>query len=243
MLAGGATVKITLAGFEATSIKSKSNFDIVVVAKTGTAKKGDVVITANTGGTVTKKTAWEQLKDGVITKVDPAKGHFGTTVVITGERMFGGSSDAASVTLAGVKATYTAGSGSATKITVVSGVSANVGTAGDVVIVGGEGSIVTAVKKFTHVKIGKIVKIVPNSGQAGTKVEITGTDMLGGGTSITSIVLLDTAVASITSSSDTSIKAVVKARIFSGKGSVVLTANTGAIVSIADLFTDRKSVV
>jgi hypothetical protein len=236
MLGGGSSITVTLAGVAVTKINSKSNTEISVIAKTGDAKTGDVVITADTGAVVTKTNAWTQLKDGKITKVEPNKGHLGTTVVITGERLLAGASDLAKVTLAGVAATYKAGSGSDTKVTVTSNAGANAGAAGDVVLQASTGAVITLAKGFTHVADGSITKVAPNTGQAGTTVEITGKNMLGGGSKIVSVKLVGIEVTSITSSSDTSVKVVVKTKATAGKGDVVLVADTGATVTGKDLF-------
>ena len=237
LLGGGNTVAVTLAGFTVTKVNSKSGTEISVVAKTGTAKTGDVVITANTGAVITKTNGWTQLTDGKITKVTPAKGHTGTTVVIEGERLLAGASDLTKVTLAGVVATYKAGSGTDTKVTVVSNKGKNAGTAGDVVLEANTGATLTLTTGFTHVAEGAIAKVVPNTGQAGTLVEIVGTNMLGGGTKIVSVKLVGVEVATISSSTDTSVKIVVKTKASAGKGDVVLVADTGAIVQAKDAFT------
>ena len=81
-----------------------------MVVASASAETGDVVLTSDTGSTVTLADGWEQLDDGEITDVEPAKGHFGTEVTISGTNLLGGADDLASITLAGETASYTAGS-------------------------------------------------------------------------------------------------------------------------------------
>ena len=74
MLGGGATLKTaTLAG-AATTITSANDTYIVVVAKSGTAGVGAVVLTANTGAVATGTSLFTSLVEGAVTSVSPDSG-------------------------------------------------------------------------------------------------------------------------------------------------------------------------
>ena len=199
---------------------------------------GDVVLTSDTGSTVTLADGWEQLDDGEITDVEPAKGHFGTEVTISGTNLLGGADDLASITLAGETASYTAGSGSKTEVAVVAPESANAGTAGDVVLTAKTGATITAEDAFTFVEAGNITLVEPAKGQEGTVIEINGTGLLGGGASLASVTLADVEVKEITIGDDEEYVVVVAdGSDDAGAGDIVLTADTGAIVTLEDGFT------
>jgi hypothetical protein len=78
----------------------------------------------------------------------------------------------------------------------------------------------------------KIESIAPAKGQLKTVVTIKGTNLLGGGAKVKSVSLAGEAPASIVSQSNTAI-VVTLADIGAKKGAVVITADTGAVVSSA----------
>jgi hypothetical protein len=85
LLGGGDELdKVTLDGTEATITTGDNATHVEVVAQSGGAGVGDVVLTADTGAVVTAKDGWTQLADGEITKVDPNKGVRGSIVTISG---------------------------------------------------------------------------------------------------------------------------------------------------------------
>ena len=238
LFAGGSNkVAVTLASIAVASITSAANDKVAVVVKSGQAGTGDVVITASTGATVTKKNAWTQLEDGTITEVKPNKGHEGTRVDIIGQRLLGGGGDVVSITLAGVKATYKATSGSASKLSVVSNKGINAGQAGDVTLTSDSGAVITLAGGFTHVAQASITKLTPNSGQGGTACVITGTGLLGGGSKIVSVKLVGVEVESIDKSTDDEVSVTVKTSTQSSKGDVTLVADSGATVTATGAFT------
>ena len=73
---------------------------------------------------------------------------------------------------------------------------------------------------------------MPNVGQVGTRVVIKGSNLLAGGASIVKVVLAGTEVGKIAAgSSDTEVAVVVARAAASAAGAVVLTADTGAIIT------------
>ena len=68
------------------------------------AKTGDVVITADTGGTITLQDGWEYLEPGKIESITPDQGQVGTRIVIKGSRLLAGGVSLATLELAGISA-------------------------------------------------------------------------------------------------------------------------------------------
>lgn len=227
---GASVISVTLAGVAAT-IKSQSATEIVVESSSGSGA-GDVVITADNGGTDFLANAWE-FSD--IASVDPATGQFGTYVNISGNGLFLGVGGVDKVTLAGVDAEIL----SATKTEVIvradSGSEDVIGVAGDVVVSSVEGTRVTQVEGWTYIANGAITKVYPASGQVGTIVTITGTGMLGGSTDLTAGTIAGVAPINVLKLTDTEIIVEI-ASSSAGTGDIVLTADTGAIVTGVDAF-------
>lgn len=101
----------------------------------------------------------------------------------------------------------------------------------DVVLVSDTGSTFTLEGKFTRLKEGDVQGLSTSSGIDGTKVNITGTNLLGGGNSFDSVTLAGVEVRELISFSNELIE--VRAGGYSDgtkTGDVLLVANTGARV-------------
>lgn len=110
---------------------------------------------------------------------------------------------------------------------------------GDVRLLADTGAIVSAVGNWTYITAGVIDAIVPTSGQIGTFVTVSGSGLLGGGATIVSAQLRGVNVSEVVSSNNTHV--VVRSgasSIPTGPGSVLLEADTGAIVE--ETFTDAR---
>ena len=83
---------------------------------------------------------------------------------------------------------------------------------------------------------GVIASATPAEGHEGTNVVLAGTSMLGGGTEVVSVELAGVA-ATFGANSDTSIEVVAKSKDAAGAGAIVVTSDTGAVVSLAGGFT------
>ena len=94
----------------------------------------------------------------------------------------------------------------------------NHGNKGLVVVTANTGATVSLKDGFTHVAQATISKVAPNNGQGGTTCVITGTAMLGGGSKIVSVKLVDVEVTSISASTDKEVTVVVKTSAKAGKG-------------------------
>jgi hypothetical protein len=94
------------------------------------------------------------------------------------------------------------------------------------------GSTVTENLGWQYLQQSNIASLFPVSGQIGTEATISGTNMLMGGSSITSVTIAGAEVESIVSYSDIEI-VVVRAAGAAGAGAITLLANTGATTTSA----------
>ena len=238
LLGGGSDlVSVTLGGRAVKSIVSKSNSQVVVVVDSGTAGQGNVVLVSDTAATVTLANGWTQLTDGTVASVTPSSGQTNTRVTIAGQRLLGGATDLASVTLAGVAAAYVANSGSNTQVVVVAQSGGTVGASGSVVLTASTGATVTAASAFTYVAAGNITEVTPVSGQNGTLVNISGTNLLAGGSEIVDVIFGGVSVREVISSSNSLVSVVIDGSTSAGVVDVTLVADTGATTVAEDSFT------
>ena len=232
LLAGGSDLStITLAGVAAAyEAGTGSDSEVTVVVKSGgeADKAGDVVLTADSGATVTLDNGFTYIETGAITGANPDNGQEGTALVITGTNMLGGGSKLVSVKLVGVEVNEITESNNG-NVTVVVDTRASAGK-GDVVLVADTGAIVTKVDGFSYLAQQTVEKITPAKGQVGTKVTVTGTALLGGGAKVESVTLAGAAAASVDEESDTKIVVTVNDST-PAKGVILITADTGAFVS------------
>lgn len=103
---------------------------------------------------------------------------------------------------------------------------------GDVQLTSNSGSTVTENLGWQYLQQSNIASLFPVSGQIGTEATISGTNMLMGGSSITSVTIAGAEVESIVSYSDIEI-VVVSAAGAAGAGAITLLANTGATTTSA----------
>ena len=231
LLAGGNKLKsVTLAGVAA-EITFQDQGKVTVVAAQSAAKTGDVTLTADTGGVVTRLFGWEYEAQAVIQQVAPSTGQYGTRVAVTGTNMLGGGQKIVSVTLDGVQVETikpTLNQDETINVVVATGTQSS--SAGAVVLVADSGATVSRSASFAYLRAGAVKSVKPAVGQGGTVVVISGTGLYGGGTKTISV-LLGGSGAAIEAHSDTSIrvKAAISKRV--DGGDVVLTSDSGAVVT------------
>ncbi|MBS0284456.1 MAG: IPT/TIG domain-containing protein, partial [Proteobacteria bacterium] len=237
LLGGGTSVvAVQLQNVSVSSIVSFNDTVVVVVCGPGAAgpTAGNVVLTANTGAVVTKVGGFQYLSNGVITQVQPSSGQYGTVVAILGQRLLGGGSSVASVTLGGSAASLVVGgAANDTRIDVVAGTEVSGPGPVAVVVTSSSGSVVSAVL-WTWLTRGSIATVQPGYGQAGTRVTISGTGLLGGGSSVASLTLAGVAVQQVVSSTNSQIVVIASASGSASNnvlGNTVIVADTGAIVT------------
>jgi hypothetical protein len=216
----------------AAEVISETDTQVVIVAGNASAGAADIVLTSTGGGTVTLESGFTYLAAGEIDQVIPNSGQIGTRVAINGTNLLGGGSAVGAVTVGGVTVAEVL---SATNTVVEVVLAAADAGAADVQIVSDSGSTVTATAGFTYLTPSEIESVAPESGQEGTTVTITGSNLRGGGDAIVAVALAGVAVGSLEGENNTHV--VVSAAAGSaGAGDVVLTADTGATTTLEDGF-------
>eukprot|EP00729_Bicosta_minor_P032358 gene32358-16533_t len=234
MLGGGDNIAtVTLAGTEAI-IENESDADssIIVSAAQSDASQGDVVITANTGAQLTLTDGWEYAVPGAIDQVIPASGQLGTSVVINGTSLQGQGGEVVKVTLAGTEVTIESESDAEIEVTVVH---AEAGS-GDVVLLADTGAIITSEDAWEYLSIGEVAEADPSNGQTGTLVTISGSRLRGGGDEVTKVTLVGVEAKIVSETDDEVIVEVNKGPEQKVAGDIVLTSDSGAIVTGSDSF-------
>jgi len=195
-----------------------------VAANSASATTGDVVIVTSTGSTVTRYGGFRYPAPGVINSVSPSFGQAGSRVVISGQRLLGGGSAVASVTLAGIAVSQIDAQSNDTTVSVVAARSVGAVASGDVVIRANTGAVVTGTGLWSYLAPGVISTVSPASGQQGTYVVISGSGLLGNGSAVVQVLLAGVA-ATVTSYSDTQVNVTAGA---SGTltGDVVIVSST-----------------
>ena len=229
---GGKVVEVRLAGIKASITDETDGVVNVVAAASKAAVRGSVLLIADSGATTTEEKAWDYGTPGGVSKVEPNFGHYGTDVVITGTHLRGHSAAIKTVSLGGVVSRITDQTDS--KIALVAQYGPKIDTLGDVVITAVSGAVISAPKTWTYIAAGVIRSIVPALGQHGTNVIVSGSNLCGGGTSIQSLTLggvtatlrKGTSCAVVLSTAQ-----VLDNNASSVKGDVVITSNTGAVVT------------
>ena len=180
MLGGGSSVSaVKLGDVTAKEVVDGSNTEITVIAGSGgnlTAGPGDIIVTSNTGATITLNEAWIHTELGNITLVSPLSGQQGVIVTIEGDRLLASNDDGiASVTIAGIAATIN--EQSSTAIVVEAGYS-SIGQSGPIVLELESGPVITSSVNFTYYA-AYIDTVSPAKGTNGTYVTITGKNIVG----------------------------------------------------------------
>ena len=151
-------------------------------------------------------------------------------MAINGAGLLSGATGLAVVTLASEPATITSSSNSV--VAVVAAASTEAKT-GDIVLIANTGAVITAGGAWQYLEEGQVSTVTPNTGQEGTFVAIAGEHLLGGGSELVSITLASV-MARILNISDTNVNVQAARGGNADPGYVVLTANTGAVVTLVD---------
>ena len=139
-----------------------------------------------------------RFKTSYINGISPLQTHTYTlsvshthTVNITGNNLFGYANNITSVTLGSVAATVDYSQATNTSIVVrASAMNNTMATSVPVTIVANTNAVVMSnTNIWTYLVQGNIDTVSPGEGQEGTRIEISGTNLLGGGTSVERIFL------------------------------------------------------
>ena len=239
---GGSYIQqVLLAGVEAEIVNGSSATEIVVVARGsfgGAAGTGSIVVVADSGAQASLVGGWSYLKEGNMTSVSPAYGQIGTIVTIRGERLLGGGSSVASVTLAGISVSSIV-RGNNSEIVVVAAAGGNMSSAGDVVVVANSGARVVKSSSWQYRGAGVVTQVTPNVGQLQTNVRIEGNSLRGHGSAVVSVTLANEAT-SIVSQSDNVVEVISLGSSTAKTGDVVVRADTGAFATLTNGWTFQE---
>lgn len=227
---GSSIATVTLAGIEAEVIEGNSSDRVVIEAAAGSGA-GDVVITADTGAETVQEGAWVYLTQGLVTTVSPAFGQDGTTVTIRGEGMLGGGDRIAKVYLGMREATIIQQNNTVIVVTAPGSDNYSSVVPEPVRIIADTGARITRNSSWTYRATGTVSSVEPAFGQLNTAVTVSGSSLRGHGDRVDSVTLAGVS-ARILSQTDSEV-VVVAGEGSSGDGAVELTANTGAVVSLA----------
>ena len=191
----------------------------------------------------------------VITNISPSAGQVGTEVTISGIGLLSGYPDLSpSVFLSGTEATVTSSSSENIVIRVqnpeidsMSGSASGVGSGGREIL--GD-TVITVTRDDTEFSVSLaesweyldpsvIELVVPDFGQFGTRITLTGTNLLGYGTSLREV-RVDGSPAVIVSQTNSEVVIDAPDIQTLGRVSIVLEANNGALVSLDEAFEYRE---
>jgi hypothetical protein len=233
LLGGGKSItEVTLAGISVEEIISFKNDQVVVRAGSGGTSSGVVRLIADTGAQITSH-VWTYKAPSFIKGINPSSGQGGAIVTISGENLRGSGTSVTNVTLNGFQANIQAQTNSEVIIVVPYTGTTTVST--PIVLIADTGARTSLPANWTFLDDGSIDNVEPAAGQFGTFVNISGTNLLGGGDSVTSVTL-GGKQATVIDATDTLVQ------VNAGEGStasateedVVITTDTGAkIVKLA----------
>lgn len=197
-------------------------------------QQGDIILTADTSAVVRRLNIFSLVAPGNITRVSPPAGQNGTRIEIRGTNLIQGNLSIASVTLAGIPAAVL-GTPTDILITIQAATSSSTPPS-SVVIVLSTGATISSANTsiFRYLAPGQMT-LSPNVGTVGTRVRISGTNLLQGGVAA-SVVTLGGVGATVTSSSDSSIDVTVQTGV-PGIGDVVIVSDTGSTLTGTGLWT------
>ena len=194
---------------------------------------GDIVLTASTGAVIRRLNGFTLVEPGEITAFTPSSGQIGTIVSIMGTRLLQGSSilSVANVTLSGVSAMVM---DNQTDTLIQVQASDGIGDSeGPIEIILSSGAEITSETNFTYLNRGQITMVSPSTGTVGTRVVVTGTNLLGGGQSISEVTLNGVPAAVVQSTITNTTLTVVAGEGMPSPtaGAVEIISDTGSIVS------------
>ena len=185
----------------------------------------DILLTADTGAITLRLNCFTFIQPGDIQMISPTSGQVGTRVAITGTGLVQGGEDIQQVTLAGTQATVIENA-SDTNIRVEA--SSSNPLFGPVEILLITGAIITSEQTFVYLQEGVIDILIPNHGTEGTQVQIEGSNLFGGGSSVQRV-LLNGVEAVIDLFTDSRVAVIAQAGE-PGFGGVEIVSDTGARV-------------
>jgi len=190
-VAGHDLSQVLLDGNQAT-VTFNNDTTIICSAQSGAPGNGSVVlnytrsasgVTYN-GPTIVRDDSWQQLADGVINRIIPRAASVNQTILACGERLLGGGNQIVNVSFNSSSATQF----SSIPFTIADNMCINI-----TLPLGLDGSFMitltadtgAVIESIVTISISSITDVIPNDGQYGTRVNITGVELFGNVSSTT----------------------------------------------------------
>ncbi len=241
LLGGGSSIQaVFLAGIQAAFTQVPTDDAVQVSANMSAnpiprAQLGDVVLISDTGAYVRRVDGWSYVEEGTVTDIQPRQGQWGTMVTITGQRLLSGGNSVSGALMDDVMLSVI----SSTSTSII----ARVGQpdspvsfyTSDITLISNFGGILFQDIEWLFLNQSSIDAVVPPSGFGNTQVEVIGTNLLGGGTRISSASLVSIPAENILSN-DTAVQfnAGFNANGQQMTGDVRLESDTGAITVVVN---------
>jgi hypothetical protein len=239
LFGGGTNVsEVKLGGLEATVLHSESHSSKIVVISDGTSNgttPSNVIVMSNTGAIVYIEKSWSYVTPGNILSIFPPQGQIGTKITIRGTNLWSGSTGINLVLLGGVSASVEYSSN--TEIQAVA--SHKEEGSVDVTLVSNDAASVTAPSGWKYLAKGEVEKLSSDVGIVGTRVNITGVRLLGGGNKANRVLLGGTECIVKTSSNE--LISVVVNGVGQTNTDVKIIADTGAVIQEANVWNYSKT--
>ena len=224
---------------------------VPAVAQPENTVTGGIMIEANTGAIV-ESSSNATFTFAAITNVQPNEGQVGTEVTITGVELLSGYSNLEpTVYLSGVQAELISSGPNSIEVRVEEPDIVDSGdgqlsdifnTPGDIVIVvtrDGHDFNLSLSDSWTYRVAGEIEDVRPNFGQFGTRITLTGTNLLGYGSDLREA-LIGNNTAMVESISSSVVVLDAPDIQFIGLVDIILESTDGAVVSLDDAFEYRE---
>ena len=181
---GGRAQSVYLAGVEAAIVDMSSVSINVTAGEQTNATTGDIIIVSDSGAYVRRINEWTYAQQGVITTINPSQGQYGTTITVSGERLFSGGDNVEQVLIGGVLA-FDITSINESTVRARAGEPGNgAAFAGNVTLISNFGGRLESDVEWSYLNQSAITDVSPPNGTSDTTVTVTGTNLLGGGTRI-----------------------------------------------------------
>ena len=201
LLGGGNSIQtVFLAGIEANVTGISTDTMVQVIANPSPRVDfGDIVLISDTGAYVRRVDGWIYVEEGIVTDIQPREGQWGTIITITGQRLLSGGSSISSGFLNDVPLLVTESSATRVVAQVEQPTSSAAFNSSTITLIGNLGGRIVQEMQWMFLDQSSIETVSPSDGFGNMLVTITGTNLLGGGTQISSASLASIPVISITS--------------------------------------------
>ena len=231
LLGGGSNLQnVFLSGVLANLSGTPTNSLVQVTAGTNMdALVGDIVLISDTQAYVRRVDGWSYVQEGTVTDIQPPQGQLGTMISITGERLLSGGLRVSSGSLGAVGLEILSSSDQQVEARVGEPTSTLEFNTTTIDLTSNFGGALTQPFVWRFQNQSDIIEVSPSSGIGSTNITITGSNLLGGGTSIVSAIV--ESIPAMVQSSNDSVVVLTAGFNTNGQqraGDIVLESDTGA---------------